>query len=480
MNMKKWTALLMALVCMVFFTACSSSSSGDSSSAETSSEETSSEESSSEASSSETTSSKTTSSETSGEAESSAPATELTAGTYTFMTWESDDMNSKIVASFDSFMEEHPGVVVELTAAPLSDYGTKLKTMLSSGTAPDIFMVGNDWTIQYGSSGNLYDWTEMAEADGIESIYYPGVIDNWKVDGHLYGFPGLLNTYGVFYNKTLFDEAGLSYPEVGWTYDEMLEDAKVLKESSGLPYGLVTACAFDPFTISTYAASKGDEPFIDTIVGVDHVTVSDSMKEIITKFSEAIQAGYVTSYSYDTSNVSTEFMDGKIPMMTAGQWYADEFIRNGPEDLEWGFATWPVGDSSSPSTIYDCTGWAARADIESPETVYAIIKFIHTEMYQEVLPQNPVAPAAATEYSEGYYNKLKETGHEDMVESLTYMLECENKLGIRFLDSFASEATVYITDEWGPILDGDVDVDEADTMAQEINDAIDNYYATSE
>ena len=123
-----------------------------------------------------------------------------------FMTWESEAMNEKILASFQAFEGSHEGVTVKLTPSPLNDYGTKIKSMISSRTAPDVFMVGNDWVIQYGSSGNLYDWTAKAEADGIESLYYPGVVDNWKVDGKLYGFPGLLNTYGVFYSKKALDD----------------------------------------------------------------------------------------------------------------------------------------------------------------------------------------------------------------------------------------------------------------------------------
>lgn len=408
----------------------------------------------------------------SGDVGGDAGGSGLAAGTYSFMTWESEDMNQKILASFDKFMADNPGVVVELTAAPLTDYGTKLKTMIASGTAPDIFMVGNDWTLQYGSTGNLYDWTELAAADNLESTFYPGVVENWKVDGKLYGFPGLLNTYGIFYNKTMFDDAGVEYPKNGWTYDDMLADAKALKASAGTTYGLVAQLTFDPFTTQTYAASLGQDTFVANIANNDHVTVSDAMKEVIGKIAASVQSGDVNGYDYDTGNVATEFMSGKIPMLAAGQWFADEFIRNGPEELDWGFVAYPVGDSASPSTIYDCTGWAASASIENPETVYEIIKFIHTEMYMEVLPQNPVAPAASTEFTDGYYETLEAAGHPEMVEALEYMLTCEKKVAIRFLDGFASEAQVYITDQWGGIIDGKSPVDDVDKMAENINAAI--------
>lgn len=464
MNTKRILSLVLALLMVVSLAACNGSSESSASSSTADKKE-----------SSSAAESKTESS--AEESKASTGETTLVAGTYDFMTWESEDMNQKILKSFDAFMEANPGVVVELTAAPLSDYGTKLKTMIASGTAPDIFMVGNDWTLQYGSTGNLYDWTELAQADGLEAMYYPGVVDNWKVDGHLYGFPGLLNTYGIFYNKKMFDDAGVEYPKNGWTWDDMLADAKSLKASANSTYGLVCGCALDPFTTATYAKSKGEDTFVANISGNDQVTVSNAMKEVVTKISASISAGDVNPYEYDTGNVATEFMSGKLPMLAAGQWYADEFIRNAPEDLDWGFVAWPVGDSAKPSTIYDCTGWAASASIENPETVYQIIKYIHTQMYMEVLPQNPVAPAAATDYTAGYYETLKSKGHEDMVDALDYMLTCKDKVAIRFLDGFASETQVYIDDQWGGILNGTSPIEDLDKMAENINAAIASFSA---
>lgn len=398
--------------------------------------------------------------------------------TISFMTWESETMNQLILESFAKFEESHPGVTVELTPSPLTDYGTKIKSMISSKTAPDVFMVGNDWVIQYGSSGNLYDWTEKAAEDGIEELYYPGVVENWKVDGKLYGFPGLLNTYGVFYSKAAFDEAGLEYPKDGWSLEQCLEYAEKLTKDEGgnHTYGLYANSKFDPFFVSVYAASAGDEPFASTITNVQSVTASDSFKKAVQMIGEAVQNGYMTDNEWNVSNASTMFMEGQCPMFTAGQWFADEFIRNAPEDFEWGFVSWPIAEGGSQTSIYDCTGWASSKDIEDPDLIYDMIKFIHTEMYSEVLPQTPVAPPAATDYGEAYYDKLIEEGHQDLVDGMTYMLEAENKLPIRFLDPFASDASAFITDGWGPIINGTKTDADIDAMVDSINSAITKYW----
>ena len=72
-----------------------------------------------------------------------------------------------------------------------------------------------------------------------------------------------------------------------------------------------------------------------------------------------------------------------------------------------------------------------------------MIKFIHTDMYSEVLPQTPVAPPAAVDYGKAYYDKLTESGHQDLVDGMTYMLESPTKLPVRFLDPFASDAGAF-------------------------------------
>ena len=402
-----------------------------------------------------------------------AKATEIT-----FMTWESEAMNQKILDSFKKFEDSHPGVTVKLTPSPLNDYGTKIKSMISSKTAPDVFMVGNDWVIQYGSTGNLYDWTEKAAADGIESQYYPGVVENWKVDGKLYGFPGLLNTYGVFYSKKAFDEANLEYPKDGWSLEQCLDYAKKLTKDEGgnHTYGLYANAKFDPFYTSVYAASAGDAPFADKITGVKSVTASPAFKKAVGMLGDAVKNKYMTENEWNVTNASTMFMEGQCPMFTAGQWFADEFIRNAPADFQWGFVAWPIAEGGKQVSIYDCTGWASSKDIKDPDLIYDMIKFIHTDMYAEVLPQTPVAPPAATAYGEAYYNKLKESGHQDLVDGMTYMLEAPTKLPVRFLDPFASDASAFITDGWGPIINGQKTDADIDKMVENINNAITKYW----
>ena len=395
--------------------------------------------------------------------------------TVTFMTWESQTMNQMILNSFKDFEKENPGIKVSLVPSPLKDYGTKLKQMISAKQAPDIFMVGNDWALQYGAQGQLFDWTEHATKEsGLLDNYYPGVIENWKVNGKIYGLPGLLNCYGVFYNKRMFREANIPEPKNGWTYKEMLEAARKLSgmkdgvQRYGLYYPPYTA--FDPFFLSVYAVSAGGTPFADSIVNVTRVEAGPEFKEGVNLIIQGIKDGSIAPPTFNADNLVTMFMQEKIPMMQHGQWNADELIRNAPKNLEWGFVANPI--VSSQSTIYDCVGWASHASIKNPDAVWKVLKYIDTKAYEVVLPQTPVAPPAYVKSAAPYYSKLKETGHEDVAEALDYMLKSPNKQPIRFQQSWAGEAKKFIDADWNKILMGQVPVSKIDEIVKNINDVI--------
>ncbi|WP_258168686.1 ABC transporter substrate-binding protein [Paenibacillus sp. AR247] len=120
----------------------------------------------------------------------------------TMITWESKEMNDKIMAAMKQFEQENPDITVKLIPTPLDNYGVKVNGMLTAKKAPDIFMTGNDMLLDNASKGLLYDWTSQAEQDKeFMDGFYKGVVDSWHYDGKLVGLPGLLNTYGIFYIK---------------------------------------------------------------------------------------------------------------------------------------------------------------------------------------------------------------------------------------------------------------------------------------
>jgi multiple sugar transport system substrate-binding protein len=388
----------------------------------------------------------------------------------TLMTWESQAMNDKIMASMKKFEGQNPGITVKLLPAPLKDYGTKINEMMVAKQAADIFMTGNDMVLQNGASGLLYDWSAKANEDkDFMNGFYSGVVDSWKYNNKLYGLPGLLNTYGIFYNKKLFKDAGLPEPKMGWTYDEFFNDmAKLASKKDGIQqYGYYGTP--DAFNISLYSVSAGGAPFTDSIVSPTKVETSPQFIEGVKKYQKAIADGSMVPPTFDLSNVMASFKDGKIPMTMQGQWIADDLIRNAP-NLEWGFAPQPV--VKTQSEIYDAVGFCSPATIKNPEAVWKVLKYLESTMYQEVLPSTPVAPAAYKSATGAYFDTLKKAGHQDLADGIDYILKSPNTQPVRFLTTWAGKAGPFISAIWNNILTGKGGEAELKDMADKVNKVI--------
>jgi len=389
----------------------------------------------------------------------------------TMITWESAEMNNKIMASMKQFEADNPGIKVKLIPTPIDNYGVKINSMIAAKKAPDIFMTGNDMVIDNGTKGLLYDWTDYAAKDqDFMNGFYPGVTDSWKLDGKLVGLPGLLNTYSIFYNKKAFTDAGLTEPKIGWTYDDFFAAMEKLttKKGGGQQFGYYAP--LDPFYMSLYSVSAGGAPFADSIVNPTKVQISPQFLEGVERYKDVIAKGYMTPPTYNLSNVMSSFKEGKVPMTLQGQWVADDLIRTAPKDLQWGVVPMPVVNTQSE--IYDAVGWCSPASVKNPDAVWKVLKYLDSKMYEEVLPQTPVAPAAYQASAAKYFEALKTAGHPEVGEAIDHILKSESTQPVRFLTSWAGKANPFIDATWKNVLMGKAKVDDLNSMADKINKVI--------
>jgi multiple sugar transport system substrate-binding protein len=131
----------------------------------------------------------------------------------------------KIVKSFEA---GHPTIKVKVETAPYADYFTKLQTAIAGGTAPDTFELNYENFVSYASSGALLDFSTQATGDAGMSAYAAKSVDAFKKDGKQYALPESYSAVLLFFNKKLFDAAGVKYPTDDWTWDDEMAAAKKL------------------------------------------------------------------------------------------------------------------------------------------------------------------------------------------------------------------------------------------------------------
>ncbi|NRF95722.1 sugar ABC transporter substrate-binding protein [Paenibacillus frigoriresistens] len=157
--------------------------------------------------------------------------------------WD-ENVSDVMKKSIEIYKKDHPNVDVKVTYTPWADYWTKLKTSLAGKSGPDVFWMNGPNIYTYASMGLLKDVQPLIKADNLDTTQYTkALVDLYSYKGNLYGLPYFLDSVGLYYNKEIFDKAGIKYPDATWTWDNVKEaGAKLTDKSKGI-YGFVAPIA---------------------------------------------------------------------------------------------------------------------------------------------------------------------------------------------------------------------------------------------
>lgn len=152
--------------------------------------------------------------------------------TISWALWGSPEEVATHQAVADAFMIEHPEIKVEIISYPWNDYFTAMQTAWASGdpaAIPDVLFL---WpTPRYAADGVLENLDPYIEQAGYDlSDYWPALLESAMYEGSVYGFPRDISVEALYYNKDIFDEVGLAYPDDGWTWDDLLTAAESLTQ----------------------------------------------------------------------------------------------------------------------------------------------------------------------------------------------------------------------------------------------------------
>ncbi|MEL6101609.1 MAG: sugar ABC transporter substrate-binding protein [Pseudomonadota bacterium] len=146
--------------------------------------------------------------------------------TLRYMMWDPDqlEIEAETIAEFEA---ANPGVTVEAQAMPPSDYWPKLSAMAAAGDLPDVFAMSSGFVKGWARAGNLANLSDVTAGSDL-SVYYDGALIPGVVDGDMVAFPQNWVAPVLYYNRDMFDAAGLDYPSADWTWDDFRAAAKAL------------------------------------------------------------------------------------------------------------------------------------------------------------------------------------------------------------------------------------------------------------
>lgn len=241
----------------------------------------------------------------------------------------------------DAFEAENPNITVEVTTAPYSDYFTQLQTDLAAGTEADVFDVDAGSFPNIQASGALAPLTDVDAA-----AYRTSVLETYAVDGAQYGLPTSFSDVVLFYNKDLFDAAGVEYPTSEWTWDDEMAAAEQLTDQAAGIWG-------DYQPISYYEYYKTVQQAGGDFLNADNTEAAfNSEAGLRAADWLAGKSGTVMPTAEDgagTPDFDTNlFKDGKLAMWHTGIWMISLV---GDLPFEWDIAVEP-GDVQKASAVF--------------------------------------------------------------------------------------------------------------------------------
>ncbi len=296
-----------------------------------------------------------------------------------FNYWSSEQ-EAGITAVVDAFNASQDEIHVTATIVPWDQFWEKLSVGLPAGSAPDVFTINALNVVDYAKNGYLLDISDLFESGAVDVSKFPqSAIDTHTVDGTLWAVPKDYDNIAVYYNKSMFDAAGVEYPTNDWTWDEFIEIAKQLTDVDSGIYG----AALTPngqSLVYDYIAGNGGELFDEE---GNCVVNSPENVEALTKIAEAFLSGEVcpSVEAMVEINADTRFQSGMVAMNFAGSWMVAEYVECWGDDL--GIVALPV--MKEHKTTSHSLGWAAAASTEHPEEVKTFLTYLGSEEAGELL-----------------------------------------------------------------------------------------------
>ena len=269
-------------------------------------------------------------------------------------------------ACVDKFNESQDKIEVVLEGWG-SDFDTKMTASMGAGDAPDVMYMWDYPT--YSESLEPLDEYIDAEGEDYKNNFFEALWPYNSIDDQIYGVPVSVVTSCLYYNKDLFDQAGVEYPTDDWTWDDVAAAAEEIQSKIDGVNGFTLPIGTLPYTLEMYLWSNGTA-FVDENGKLDGNINSDKAVEVFQTFQDMEKDGVL--YASEEAG-QTEMLGGKTAMYVDGTWPIKQF---GEEGLNYGIAQIPKFEGTEHSiSVINTSGIAISKDSKHKEEAWEFLKY---------------------------------------------------------------------------------------------------------
>lgn len=302
--------------------------------------------------------------------------------TLRLVSWGNEREAKSLRSLIADFERDHPAIKVELQITPHSRVFDKLMISTAGGRPPDVSRVSSIWFHPCAAKGLFEELGPYVAEDKSFDLndFYPEAVEAWgKYRGKLYCIPTDIDVYAMYYNKDLFDRAGLPYPDWSWDWQKYIEAAGKLTRTDERGRRLQWGTAVDQFWQS-YIYQNGGSIVSDDL---KRCTLDEpAAYEAIQWESDLINKYHVAPSAEDSAEVGAMklFATGRIGMYISGSWAAELQFRDLIKDFTYDVAPLPKGKERA--TFFGGAAYAMLSRSQHKKEAWELVKWMTGPEYQ--------------------------------------------------------------------------------------------------
>ena len=321
-----------------------------------------------------------------------------------------------------AFEQRHPDIEVTLRHVP-TRYEDKMQTEMAGGTAADVMFFQDEYFPMFAAKNAFLDLAPYIEADGVDlnDFFEQGIIE-FSYQGRMHGMPRDWGANVIFYNKHLFDQAGVAHPHEDWTWDEFLAAARRLTRDNDADgridqFGFVISDTVHyglPWVWANGGEVLNEDKTDCTLCSPESVAGLQVYVDYMLKHRVA-----PSPMQTETLDVTSMFMTGRLAMYNAGPFAVPQFRTI--QEFEWDVAFMPKGPKGRVTRYYG-DGYAAWRETKHPREAWELLKFLTSEYCERMYAENArgIPSRKSVAYSEDFIRADTPWNERIFVESAKY------------------------------------------------------------
>lgn len=294
----------------------------------------------------------------------------------TYMMWGSPEELAVWQTIVDEFQVANPNIKVTVDVSDWESYWNKLRTLFAGGTPPDVFAMDAPLYPDWQSRGvllNLQPYIDVSP--GLLDGLYPVTLEAYQREDGYYGLPRDFQTIVLFYNKDMFDAAGLAYPTDEWTMDDLRAVAAKLTldtdgnggvDQWGFSTDLYDMELFWSSAIWGYGGDIINAERTQTLLGDENARNAwHFIADMALGDKSMPDPNQVAEFGYDA------FAAGVAAMTTIGHWVVPQYSQLG---FQWDVAAMPAGPEGRATSV-NSAGFVVAKDSKNPDAAWELVRY---------------------------------------------------------------------------------------------------------